>query len=192
MIYKNKTWVTVVYLQSRNKIIYPIVNTAKFNKELIDVQDELKKVAYRLTANKDKAEDLLQETLLKVIDNKEKYKEDTNFKGWAYTIMRNIFINDYRKEVHETSIVDYENKASITGHDCCFTSTNTENYIYNKEIYSIVNELTKYYRQPFLLYISGFKYHEIANRLQIPIGTVKSRIYSTRQLLKKKLIDFRS
>lgn len=181
----------VVYLQSRNKIIYTIVNTAEFNKELIDVQDELKKVAYRLTANKDKAEDLLQETLLKVLDNKEKYKEDTNFKGWAYTIMRNIFINDYRKEVHETSIVDYENKASITGNDHCFTSTNTENYIYNKEIYSIVNELTKYYRQPFLLYVSGFKYHEIANRLQIPIGTVKSRIYSTRQLLKKRLIDFK-
>lgn len=166
------------------------VKTTEFNKELIDAQSELRIIAYRLTLNKDKADDLVQETFLKVLDNREKYKDDTNFKGWIFTIMRNIFINEYRKESHRADIIDYENKASMTEYDSEFTCINTEHNLYNKEIRGILNALARYHRRPFLLYVWGYKYHEIAQLLNIPIGTVKSRIYSTKQLLKRQLRDF--
>lgn len=166
------------------------VKTTKFDKELINAQSELRIIAYRLTANKEKAEDLVQETFLRVLDNREKYKDDTNFKGWIFKIMKNIFINEYRKESHKADIINFENKASITEYYNEFECINIEHYLYNKEIHGILNELKRYHKRPFLLYISGYKYHEIAQLLNIPIGTVKSRIYSTKQLLKKQLRDF--
>lgn len=82
------------------------MNTYSFRKDLISVQEELLRFAYKLTADKEEANDLLQETSLKALDNEDKYMPDTNFKGWMYTIMRNIFINNYRRIVREQTFVD--------------------------------------------------------------------------------------
>ena len=167
------------------------MRTVDFTQNLLGMQSELHRFAMKLTADKEEADDLLQETSLKALDNEDKYTPDTNFKGWMYTIMRNIFINNYRKTVRDQTFVDQtENLYHLNlPQDSGFDST--EGNYDLKEIRRIVNTLPKEYRVPFSMYISGFKYREIADRLGLPIGTVKSRIYFTRQRLQRDLKDFR-
>lgn len=167
------------------------MRTVDFTQNLLGMQSELHRFAMKLTADKEEADDLLQETSLKALDNEDKYTPDTNFKGWMYTIMRNIFINNYRKTVRDQTFVDQtENLYHLNlSQDSGFDST--EGNYDLKEIRRIVNSLPKEYRVPFSMYISGFKYREIADRLGLPIGTVKSRIYFTRQRLQRDLKDFR-
>ena len=165
--------------------------TSTFTQNLLGMQSELRRFALKLTADTEEANNLLQETSLKALDNEDKYTPDTNFKGWMYTIMRNIFINNYRKTVRDQTFVDQtENLFHLNlPQDSGFEST--EGNYDLKEIRRIVNSLPKEYRVPFSMYISGFKYREIAERLGLPIGTVKSRIYFTRQRLQRDLKDFR-
>ena len=167
------------------------MSTATFTTELVVVQDELLRFAYKLTADRDEANDLLQDTSLKALDNEEKYEPATNFKGWIYTIMRNIFINNYRRIVREQTFIDTtENRYHLNAPNAEATDS-TERAYDLKEMHRIVNALPKEYRVPFSMYIAGFKYREIAEKLNIPIGTVKSRIFFTRQRLQRALKDFR-
>ena len=165
--------------------------TSTFAQNLLGMQSELRRFAMKLTADAEDANDLLQETSLKALDNEEKYTPYTNFKGWMYTIMRNIFINNYRKTVRDQTFVDQtENLYHLNlPQDSGFEST--EGNYDLKEIRKIVHSLPKEYRVPFSMYVSGFKYREIAEKLGLPIGTVKSRIFFTRQRLQKDLKDFR-
>ena len=167
------------------------MRTADFTQNLLGMQTELHRFALKLTADREEADDLLQETSLKALDNEDKYTPDTNFKGWMYTIMRNIFINNYRKTVRNQTFVDHTDNLFHLSlpQDSGFEST--EGNYDLKEIRKIVNMLPKEYRVPFSMYVSGFKYREIAERLGLPIGTVKSRIFFTRQRLQKDLKDFR-
>ncbi|HJA86461.1 MAG TPA: RNA polymerase sigma factor [Candidatus Bacteroides avicola] len=167
------------------------MNSVTFTKELVGVQDELLRFAYKLTADHEDANDLLQETSLKALDNEDKYEPQTNFKGWIYTIMRNIFINNYRRIVREQTFVDTtDNQYHLNlSHDDAFESTESAYDL--KEMRRIVNNLPKEYRVPFSMHIAGFKYREIAEKLGLPIGTVKSRIFFTRQRLQEELKDFR-
>ena len=167
------------------------MRTADFAQNLLGMQTELHRFALKLTADREEADDLLQETSLKALDNEDKYTPDTNFKGWMYTIMRNIFINNYRKTVRDQTFVDHTDNLFHLSlpQDSGFEST--EGNYDLKEIRKIVNMLPKEYRVPFSMYVSGFKYREIAERLGLPIGTVKSRIFFTRQRLQKDLKDFR-
>lgn len=167
------------------------MNSVTFAKELVGVQDELLRFAYKLTADHEDANDLLQETSLKALDNEDKYEPQTNFKGWIYTIMRNIFINNYRRIVREQTFVDTtDNQYHLNlSHDDAFESTESAYDL--KEMRRIVNNLPKEYRVPFSMHIAGFKYREIAEKLGLPIGTVKSRIFFTRQRLQEELKDFR-
>lgn len=166
------------------------MKSLSFRKDLIGVQEELLRFAYKLTANREEANDLLQETSLKALDNEEKYVPDTNFKGWMYTIMRNIFINNYRKIVREQTFVDQtDNQYHLSmPQDSGFAST--EGAYDLKEMHRIVNSLPRDYKVPFSMHVSGFKYREIAERLGLPLGTVKSRIFFTRQKLQEELKDF--
>lgn len=167
------------------------VDTAKFRRDLLEVQSELQRFAYKLTADKEEANDLLQETSLKALGNMDKYTPDTNFKGWVYTIMRNIFINNYRKEVRDQTFVDHTDNQFHINHPREFEEYSTENNYDSKEIYRVVHSLPRDYRIPFLMHISGFKYREIAEKLELPLGTVKSRIFFTRQQLQRILKDYR-
>ena len=123
----------------------------------------------------EEANDLLQETSLKALDNEDKYTPDTNFKGWMYTIMRNIFINNYRKIVRDQTFVDQtENLYHLNlPQDSGFEST--ERAYDLKEMHRVVNALPKEYRVPFAMHVSGFKYREIAEKLNLPLGTVKEK-----------------
>ena len=167
------------------------MRTTTFTQNLLGMQSELRRFALKLTADIEDANDLLQETSLKALDNEDKYTPDTNFKGWMYTIMRNIFINNYRKTVRDQTFVDHtENLFHLNlPQDSGFEST--EGNYDLKEIRKIVHSLPKEYRVPFSMFVSGFKYREIAEKLGLPIGTVKSRIFFTRQRLQKDLKDFR-
>ena len=167
------------------------MKSLSFKKDLVGVQEELLRFAYKLTTDREEANDLLQETSLKALDNEDKYTPDTNFKGWMYTIMRNIFINNYRKVVRDQTFVDQtDNLYHINlPQDSAYESTESAYDL--KEMRRVVNALPKEYRVPFAMHVAGFKYREIADKLNLPLGTVKSRIFFARQELQKVLKDFR-
>lgn len=167
------------------------MRTANFAQDLLSVQTELLNFAYKLTADREEANDLLQETSLKALDNEDKYTSETNFKGWIYTIMRNIFINNYRKALRDQTYVDQTDNQFYLNQNIDIEGDSTEGSYDLKEMRRIVNALPKEYRIPFSMYVSGFKYREIADKLGLPLGTVKSRIYFTRQKLQEELKDFR-
>ena len=167
------------------------MRTANFAQDLLSVQTELLNFAYKLTADREEANDLLQETSLKALDNEDKYTAETNFKGWIYTIMRNIFINNYRKALRDQTYVDQTVNQFYLNQNIDIEGDSTEGSYDLKEMRRIVNALPKEYRIPFSMYVSGFKYREIADKLGLPLGTVKSRIYFTRQKLQEELKDFR-
>ena len=167
------------------------MRTANFAQDLLSVQTELLNFAYKLTADREEANDLLQETSLKALDNEDKYTAETNFKGWIYTIMRNIFINNYRKALRDQTYVDQTDNQFYLNQNIDIEGDSTEGSYDLKEMRRIVNALPKEYRIPFSMYVSGFKYREIADKLGLPLGTVKSRIYFTRQKLQEQLKDFR-
>ena len=166
------------------------MNTYSFRKDLLAVQEELLRFAYKLTADREEANDLLQETSLKALDNEDKYEPDTNFKGWMYTIMRNIFINNYRKIVREQTFVDQTDNQYHLSMQLGSGFASTAGAYGLKEMHRIVNSLPRDYKVPFSMHVSGFKYREIAERLGLPLGTVKSRIFFTRQKLQEELKDF--
>lgn len=167
------------------------MNTMKLNKNLLEVQNDLFRLAFRLTRNKDDASDLLQETSLKVLDNHEKFAEETNFKAWAYTLMRNIFINNYRKTVREQTFVDktenfyHLNIPQNSGFD------SPEGTYSISEITKAIDGFPMEYRQPFAMHIAGYKYETIAKEMDLPLGTVKSRIFFARKRLQQMLKDYR-
>ena len=161
-----------------------------FTENLVNIQHDLFRFAAKLTANENDARDLLQETSLKVLDNENKFTPDTNFKGWAFTIMRNLFINDYRKVVREQNYVDQTDNQHYLNKSENYAVDMIESVCDVKEMYHIINKLSNEYRQPFLMFVVGYKYHEIGNKLNLPLGTVKSRIFFARQQLKNELKDF--
>ena len=167
-----------------------IMNAAAFRRDLLEMQSELQRFAFKLTADKEEANDLMQETSLRSLENMEKYTPDTNFKGWVYTIMRNLFINNYRKILREQTYVDYTDNLHNIDSTQLTNDSITENDYDRKELYRVVNSLPDIYRVPFSMFVSGFKYREIADKLSLPLGTVKSRIFLTRRSLQEELKDF--
>ena len=167
------------------------MNTYSFRKDLISVQEELLRFAYKLTADKEEANDLLQETSLKALDNEDKYMPDTNFKGWMYTIMRNIFINNYRRIVREQTFVDQTDNLYHLNLPQNSGFETPEGAYSVGEISNNINAFADEYRIPFSMHIQGFKYEEIAQKMNLPIGTVKSRIFLARKRLQEQLKDYK-
>lgn len=158
-----------------------------FPYQINDHKASLRTFALNFTKNIDDADDLVQETLLKAIRYSKLYVEGTNLKGWLYTIMRNTFINDYRRMVKQRSIIDTTEEINSAQ----LYNSASHNQANNKFISDDVNKalamLSTEYYTPFIKYFEGYKYHEIADMLNIPIGTVKTRIHVARQLLKSNL-----
>ena len=166
------------------------VKAQDFQQRLLNLQDNLLNFAYMLTSNKEEAKDLLQDTTLKALDNQDKYIENVNFKGWVFTIMRNIFINNYHKIVRTQTVVDQGvdlyNLDVVS--DSGFNSPDGAFQI--KEITKAISGLNDELKIPFSMFLSGYKYNEIAEKLGVPLGTVKSRIFFARQELQRVLKDF--
>ncbi|HOV71043.1 MAG TPA: RNA polymerase sigma factor [Dysgonamonadaceae bacterium] len=162
-----------------------------FENKLLGLQDNMLNFALTLTANREEARDLMQETTLRVLDNREKYYENINFKGWVFTIMHNIFVNNYRKVVRSQTVIDKtENLYHLNlPQDSGFDTPDGAYTI--KEINMAINSFTDEYKIPFSMHVAGYKYEEIAQHLGLPIGTVKSRIFFARKRLQEMLKDFR-
>lgn len=159
----------------------------EFSFHIGKVSKSLKPFAMKLTRDYEEANDLLQDTLLKAFTNREKYTEGTNLKAWLYTIMKNTFITNYQKMVRKNTFID----TSDNLHYINSTESSTDNQALSSfamnDIETAVTALDESYRIPFVMYFRGFKYHEIADKLNIPIGTVKNRIHIARKELKDKL-----
>jgi RNA polymerase sigma factor (sigma-70 family) len=157
------------------------MSTAEFNSIVLNNSTELKPFAISLTRDHETANDLCQETLYKAFAYREKYEHGTNIKAWLYTIMRNIFINDYRRNVRKKVVLDAI-KYSQNQHE-----VSLEVNIRLKEIQSAIHNLPSIFKTACLLYIEGYKYHEIAFALNEPLGTIKSRIHFAKKQLQKQL-----
>ena len=160
------------------------MKTFNFDEALIALQSDLLGFAYKLTADKHDAEDLLQETMLKALDNKDKFDPGTNFKGWMYIIMRNAFINNYRikKSQGDLYILSEPDYHFLLRDDSFAFIDNSQDA---KEIRAALKTLPKEHYNAFMLYISGFKYREIAQETGVSLGTIKSRIFHSRKKLKQ-------
>ena len=165
---------------------------SKFQARLVALQSNLLNFAYILTSNRDDAYDLLQDTTLKALDNEEKYAENTNFKGWVFTIMRNIFINNYRRSVRSATMLDSSDDLYFLNLPQDSGLASPENSYAVHEIHDAINHFEPGYRVPFSMHLAGYKYAEIAHRMGLPVGTVKSRIYYARQRLRVILRDYDS
>lgn len=162
-----------------------------FQNRLMGLQANLLNFAYMLTSNRDDAYDLLQDTTLKALDNREKYVDNTNFKGWVFTIMHNIFINNYRRIARSATVIDQTE-------DCYHLNLSQDSGLESPdgsyaaaEITSAINEFPEKYRVPFSMHVAGYKYNEIAEEMNLPLGTIKSRIFFARQELQKRFADYR-
>lgn len=162
-----------------------------FRDKVIGLQGNLLSFAYQLTSNREEAEDLLQDTTLKAHDNQDKYVDNVNFKGWIFTIMRNIFINNYRQTVRKATVIDQTE--DLYHLNVCQDSgfTTPEGSYAVKEISSVINSFEDDLRQPFNMFVAGYKYNEISEKLGLPLGTVKSRIFMARKCLREQLGDYR-
>jgi len=161
-----------------------------FTNDVLSFRDGLRYFALSLTHNEEESNDLLQETLLKAFTYREKFRADTNLKAWLYTIMKNIFINNYRKNVKKQLILDSSRDAYYLNIPQTSRTNDPETSLFSEEIASKINKLGEEYRMPFLMYFEGFKYKEIAEELSLPIGTVKSRIFLARKQLMEELAEF--
>lgn len=166
------------------------MSTPEFNQMLLKNTEFLKPFAITLTRDNEVAKDLLQETMYRALANKEKYNVGTNIKAWLYTIMRNIFINNYRKKSKQNTVFDYSQNDFLLNQNQVTVNNAAENVISLKEINNAVFKLPHIFRNPFMLYFEGYKYHEIAEMLHEPLGTIKSRIHFARKLLKEQLSRF--
>jgi RNA polymerase sigma-70 factor (ECF subfamily) len=164
-------------------MIYAIQN--QIYDQLDHISNSLRAFSLKLTGNNVDAEDLYQDTAVRIITNADKYKAGTNFKAWAVTIMRNIFINNYRKKVRRNMIIDQTpNNYYLNSGDKAVSNKGESNVAFG-ELLSMVDSLPEDFKKPFMMAYQGYKYEEIANELDAPLGTIKSRIFFARKKLQK-------
>jgi RNA polymerase sigma factor (sigma-70 family) len=159
------------------------MTTLKFNHNISQIQGLLMAFAMKLTNNREDAKDLYQETVMRAFASKERFEEGTNFKAWVTTIMRNCYINEYRKRRTRNQIEQplEENVAFATQQS---VKNNAGSDIMLKELGTMLNHMDDAHRVPFEMFFNGFEYTEIAETLDLPMGTVKSRIFFARKKMK--------
>lgn len=164
------------------------MSTIEFYNKIDGITGPLNSFAYNLTKSSDDAQDLFQETAYRALVNKEKFRVGTNFKAWMFTIMKNIFINNYRKKQKANTIIDStENLFYLnSGKNVIFNQAGSN--IMMDELEAMIAELDQTIKEPFLMHYTGYKYQEIADELNLPLGTVKSRIFFARKALKKSVL----
>lgn len=171
-----------------------LTNQEVFEQELFPHIDALKTFAYHLSYNEEDANDLVQETYMKAHRFIDKYDQGTNSKAWLFKIMKNAYINEYRKKSKRPKKVDFEEIVSYQDRD---DSSRTKYYDLRQELFQnmmgdevtiAINALPIDFRTVILLCdIEGFTYEEISKIIDVPIGTVRSRLFRARNMLKEKL-----
>lgn len=164
----------------------------EFNSRIMNEKSSLKNFALSLTRNTDDALDLLQDTYVKAITYREKFEDSTNIKAWLFTIMKNTFINAYRRNVKTKQLISKGDDIAL---DRAFKQNSydhSESRLNAKEIIKHIESLGDEYKVPFTRYYNGYKYEEIAQEMKLPLGTVKSRIFIARKILMAALKHFRN
>ncbi|MFV0538928.1 MAG: RNA polymerase sigma factor [Dysgonomonas sp.] len=158
---------------------------------LVDLQPNMLNFAMTLTANRDEARDLTQETTLKALTNIDKFYNNMNFKGWIFTIMHNIFVNNYRRAIRIQTLINHTDNYQLLDlpQESGFESPESSFSI--TEINGILNSFSDEYKVPFTMHLLGYKYEEIAKRLKLPLGTVKCRIFYARKRSHELLKDYK-
>jgi RNA polymerase sigma-70 factor (ECF subfamily) len=164
----------------------------EFNHSLLNLKDSLEYFAYSLTLNKEDAKDLVQDTYVKALTYRDKFETNTNLKAWTYTIMKNTFINNYRRNVKANTIIDSTDDLYYMNISRKSNIGSPESDIYVKELQNGIDKLEEEHRVPFEMHNAGYKYKEIAETLDLSIGTVKSRIFFSRKKLMENLKEFKN
>lgn len=159
----------------------------EFNTRIINEKSSLKSFALSLTRNSEDANDLMQETYLKAIRYREKFEDSTNLKAWLFTIMKNTFINSYRRSKKTMELISKGDDVAMTRAFKQNSYDHSESRMNAKEIIKHIDSLEEQYKVPFTRYYNGYKYEEIAAELNLPLGTIKSRIFIARKILMEKL-----
>ena len=167
------------------------MNTFEFNTAVAGHQQTLKPIAMKLTRNTEQANDLIQDTLLKAIANQNKFRDGTNLKAWLYTIMKNTFITNYHRVAKRKTFIDSTENLHFINSSSQVDQNKASSTLAMKEIKQAISTLSYDYKTPFLMHFKGYKYFEIADILEIPIGTVKNRIHIARKNLKEQLHAYR-
>ncbi len=163
----------------------------EFDNVVTGFSGSLRPFALNLTKNMEEANDLIQDTMFRALSNRDKFQEGTNLKAWLFTIMKNIFINNYRRKVKRNTIIDTtENLFYLNSSDALIENSATSKFVMD-DMKIAIRELSDEFRVPFMMHFEGFKYHEIAEELRLPLGTVKSRIFFARKELKVKLDHYK-
>lgn len=166
---------------------YPAMKKVDFTQNIVEMERDLYHFAYKLTSDYDSANDLVQDCILQALNNSEKFMYADNLKGWMYTIMRNIFISNYRRMVREMNIID---KTYTVFQQSLIEDEDSDRFELSydiKQLYRVIYSVPDELRVPFQMYVAGFKYREIAEKLDLPIGTVKNRLFFIRKRLKDEL-----
>ncbi|UKN03618.1 sigma-70 family RNA polymerase sigma factor [Paracrocinitomix mangrovi] len=156
----------------------------EFNSRVIALNDFISRFALQYTKDEDLAKDLAQETILKALTNREKFRTNTNLKGWLKVILKNTFINSYRKKSNQMISYNSEYYRVMNGNP---DEYKPDDILMTDHIEKLINDLDPAMAEPFKMHFEGFKYHEIAEELDLPLGTVKSRIHQSRKVLAKKV-----
>jgi RNA polymerase sigma factor (sigma-70 family) len=163
------------------------MTTLEFSNQLAMLRPTLRIFTRRFTRDRDESLDLVQDTLLKALMYKDKFRDEVNLKGWLFTIMRNTFINKYRRVQRERTTHDNSKDLYFLNVEDSHTFNRPQESVEFKEIWKNVNDIKEELVIPFKMHATGYKYHEIAEHLDLPIGTVKNRIFHARKEIQKKL-----
>ncbi|NOT76750.1 MAG: RNA polymerase sigma factor [Cyclobacteriaceae bacterium] len=163
----------------------------EFDSSISELRPTLRTFTYRFTSNREESQDLVQDTILKALKYRKKFRKDTNLKGWLFTIMRNTFINNYRKTQRERTSHDYSKDLYFLNVEDEHTFNRPVESMEFKEVWRKMNNIKDELLIPFKMHATGYKYHEIAEFLKLPIGTVKNRIFHARKEIQKKLVGYR-
>lgn len=161
----------------------------EFSQGFTQLQAILLAFAYRLTKDEDDARDLLQETAYKAFKYRGLYQPKTNLRAWLMTIMRNTFINQYRQKKRRQTMNDQTENTHFIDSGTLMVRNSGEANLTLEELENLIAELEDWMKIPFLMHYQGFKYDEIAAILNIPLGTVKSRIFFARKKLQESLVN---
>ncbi len=159
----------------------------EFNHHVANHSQALKVFTRKFTNDIEESHDLVQETILKALTYRDKFKTGTNLKGWLFTIMKNTFINKYRKAQRAKTTYDNTTDIYYLNVEDTHTFRNPGSTSEYADLWEKISEIKQEYSEPFRLHVEGFKYDEISAKLNIPIGTVKNRIFHARKEIQKKL-----
>jgi len=162
----------------------------EFTSAISRERSHLRSYAYQLTKDIEDANDLTQETLLKALTYREKFVDATNLKGWLFTIMKNSFINNYRRMMKRNTFIDSTDNSYYLDTPALAVPNYGESKFVMRDLEAALDKLPEDLNKTFTLNFTGYKYHEIAEMLHIPIGTVKTRIFTARKQLRGRLKDY--